>query len=374
MIPRLNLAALTVTLGLAATAAIAADRSSPSSLPRFAPMQAPELVMPAARPGGTDDSIRIAPKGAPAAAVDEIIDGLTAIKASRGGKKMEVPLPEGLRLMLRNPVKQGKVTPKPGGGKLVQIKDTKEFPYSAMGLLGSGCSGTVVAQRFVLTAAFCLFDVKTQKFYDNLDFFPAINGKDMPVGSVKWKDVYIPKGFAKEGALEYDFGLVVLDKPIGDEVGWMGFSHLEDFNLKQVNLTGYPWDGVPPQTSWQTVCTIDAAEANFLFYKCPGEGKVLAAMTGSPVWYKGQQDSDWYVVGVHNYAQDDKQNSWWALRINQANAETLLSWIDEANGGTGGGGKTEEDDTGDEDTSEQDDSGDEQDTSGDDPKCTCEDN
>lgn len=374
MIPRLSLATLTVTLGLAATAAIAADRSSPSSLPRFAPMQAPELVMPAAKPSGADDSIRIAPKGAPAAAVDTLIDDLTAIKASRGGKKMEVPLPEGLRLMLRNPVKQGKVTPKPGGGKLVQIKDTKEFPYSAMGLLGSGCSGTVVAQRFVLTAAFCLYDVKNQKFYDNLDFIPAINGKDMPVGSVKWKDVYIPKGFAKEGALEYDFGLVVLDKPIGDEVGWMGFSHLEEFGLKQANLTGYPWDGVPPQTSWQTVCTIDAAEANFLFYKCPGEGKVLAAMTGSPIWYKGPQDTDWYVVGVHNYAQDDKQNSWWALRLNQANTETLLTWIDEANGGTGGGGKTEEDDTGDEDTSEQDDTGDEETTGEDGKNCTCDDN
>lgn len=369
MLQRLSLAALTVSLGLAATAAVAADRSSPSSLPRIVPMQALEFVMPAARPGGgtDDDSLRRAPMGAPATSIDQVIDGLTAIKASRGGKKMEVPLPEGLRLMLRNPVKQGKVTPKPGGGKLVQIKDTKEFPYSAMGLLGSGCSGTIVAQRFVLTAAFCLYDVKNQKFYDNLDFFPAINGKDQPFGSVAWKDVYIPKGYAKEGALEYDFGLVVLDKPIGDQVGWMGFSHLEDFNLKQANLTGYPWDGVTPQTTWQTVCGIDAAEANFLFYKCPGDGKVLAAMTGSPIWYKGQQDTDWYVVGIHNYAQDDKLNSWWALRLNQANAETLLSWIDEANAGGGGGGTTEDD------TSE-DDTGGTDDTGNDDTNCTCEEN
>jgi V8-like Glu-specific endopeptidase len=241
-----------------------------------------------------------------------------------------------------------------------------------MGLLGSGCSGTVVAQRFVLTAAFCLYDVKNQKFYDNLDFFPAINGKEMPVGSVKWKDVYIPKGFAKDGALEYDFGLVVLDQPIGDQVGWMGFTHLEDFGLKQATLTGYPWDGVPPQTSWQSTCDINAAEANFLFYKCPGEGKVLAAMTGSPIWYKGQQDTDWYIVGVHNYAQDDKLNSWWALRLNQANTETLLAWIDEANKGTGGGGgKTEEEDTGD----DKDTGDDEEDTGGEEDKdCSCDDN
>lgn len=343
MTRKLSFTALAIALGLMATTAVASDRSSPSALPRFAPLQAPEIKMPAAKPGGAAGAMMMAPKMSAPATVDQVIDGLTAIKASRGGKVMEVPLPNGIRMMLKNPVKQGKVTPKPGGGgKMVQVKNTGEFPYSTMGLLGSGCTGTIVAQRFVITAALCLYDVKAKKFYDNLDFFPAINGKDMPLGSAKWKDAYIPKGYAENGALEFDFGLVVLDSPIGDQAGWMGFGHLEDFGLKQVTLTGYPWDGVAAQTNWQSTCNMQAAEDNFLFYTCPGEGKVLAAMTGSPIWYKGATDADWMVLGIHNFAQDDKKNSWWALRLNQANTETVLAWIDEANkgGGTQTGGGT----------------------------------
>jgi V8-like Glu-specific endopeptidase len=328
--------ALTLALGLAASTAYAADRTVPAALPKLLPKSAPEatgLQLNAPLPAG----VAMAPKMSKPVGADALIDGLTAIKASRGGKVMEVPLPDGLRMMLKMPVKQGKITPKPGGGgQLTQVKSTTDFPYATMGLLGSGCSGTLVAGRFVITAAMCLYDVKNQKFYDNLDFHPGINGNEQPFGVAKWQDAYVPKGYTAKGDLQYEFGLVVLEPKAGDQTGWMGFGHLEKFDLKQVTLTGYPWDGVPQQTEWQTSCNMDAAESNFLFYRCPGQSKALASMTGSPLWFKGKADDAWQIVGIHNYAQDDKKTSWWALRLNQANTETLLSWIDDANKAGGG--------------------------------------
>ena len=327
---KLSLSTFTLALSFAAATALAADRSVPAGLPMLLPNSAATMNAPQMAPSVPKGVMMMAPKAAKPASIDAMIDGLSALKATRGGKQMEVPLPDSLRMMLKMPRQQGKITPKPSESKLTQINKTTDFPYTTMGLLGSGCTGTIVAKRFVITAAICIYDAKAKKFYDNLDFYPAINGNTQPYGAVKWKDAYIPKGYAENGDIQYDFGLVVLDSDIGDQTGWFGFGHVEKFDFKQLTLTGYPYDGVPGQTLWQTTCNIDSAEASFVFYRCPGQGKALAAMTGSPVWFKGAADDAWQIVAIHNFAQDDKKNSWWALRLSQATTETLLAWIDEA--------------------------------------------
>lgn len=351
MLSKLATVLFTATVALASTAAVAADRTVPAGLPKILPKSMAAPVTPqlnAPRPQGS----MMAPKMAKPGSVDDVINALTAVKASKGGKVMEVPLPEGLRLMLKNPVKQGTITPKPTGGdksKFSQVTNTEEFPYATMGLLGSGCTGTLVAEHFVLTAAMCIYDQKNKKFYDDLDFYPGINGDKQPFGKLAWKDAYVPKGFTEKGDTQFDFGLVVLEPKSADEIGWMGMGHVEKFDFKQLTLTGYPWEGVDAQTMWQTNCTIDSPEKDYVFYRCPGKGKQLGAMTGSPLWFKGKADDAWQIVAIHNYAQDDKMNSWWALRLNETTMETMLSWIDDANkggntdnggdngGGTGGG-------------------------------------
>lgn len=344
------------TVALASTAALAADRTVPAGLPKILPKSMAAPVTPqlnAPRPQGT----MMAPKMAKPGSVDDVINALTAVKASKGGKVLEVPLPEGLRLMLKNPVKQGAVTPKPTGGdksKFSQVNNTEEFPYATMGLLGSGCTGTLVAEHFVLTAAMCIYDQKNKKFYDDLDFYPGINGDKQPFGKLAWKDAYVPKGFTEKGDTQFDFGLVVLEPKSADEIGWMGMGHVEKFDFKQLTLTGYPWEGVDAQTMWQTNCTIDSPEKDYVFYRCPGKGKQLGAMTGSPLWFKGKADDAWQIVGIHVTSQDDKKNSWWAQRLNAAHTETILSW---ANGADQGTDETPPEDEGTDQVTEEDDGG-----------------
>jgi len=328
---------IALLLGLGTLPAMAADTTLPAGLPMKAPATPEANLGTNPSAGVTANGAMVSRKAAKPLAAEQLVKGLSGLKATRGGKVMEIPLAPRLQMMLRTPVQQGKIKPGPSGGgdKFTQVTKTTDYPYTTMGMLGNGCSGAIVAKRFVLTAAFCLYDLKNKKFYDNLDFYPAISGDNQPFGGVKWKDAYIPSGYAETGETQFDFGLVVLDGDIGDQTGWFGFGDVEKFDFKQLTVTGYPWEGVASQTMWQTKCDIDAAEDNFVFYHCPGKADALAAMTGSPVWFKGKADDAWQIVAIHNYAQDDKKNAWWALRLNRANTETLLAWIDQANKGGG---------------------------------------
>ena len=294
------------------------------------------------------------PKAMPEGA-EALINCLAGIKHGRHGNDTSIEVPAQLQMMLKA---RGKIDPpKPAKGKLVQITNTKVSPYASMGMIMSGCSGALVMKRYVLTAPWCVYDMKAQKFYDKLDFLPALNGNDAPVGTIKWKNVWIPKGFQEKGDLAYAFALIELESDIGDQVGWFGFGPSQGSEaVKQLTLAGYPFTGVPQNTLWEVKCTIDANEQNAYFYRCPGDGKTLASMLGSPFIAKGAKEGDAaQLLGIHITAQDDKQNSWWAMKLTDAHTQTILSW---ANGGEVPPVEPEVTDTG---------------TTGTTPACTCDD-
>ena len=323
-----TLCAIVVTAALSSSA-LAAGRTQPSAMPAKPPAAADseiQLSLPA-MPGAPS----AAPVPPPALSPQMMIDGLSAIKGSADGTQTEIATPPRVKRMLMRR-QQGMIggTPAANKGELKRIGDTTQFPYTTIGVVASGCTGTVVMQRFVLTAAWCVFDVKNKGFWKDLDFLPAMNGKKTPFGRIKWKNAWVAKGFAEKGDLNFAYGLIELDQPIGDQTGWFGFGDEPKFNFKKIAVTGYPFAGVPELTMWETGCRIDTAEEASVFYRCPGNGKSLAAMLGAPMWYKGKTDDSWKIVGIHISSQNDQQNSFWASRLTAAATETLLAWANSA--------------------------------------------
>ncbi len=304
---------------------LAAGRSPPASMPVAKPAaEQPDAAMGAMTAPAVP---MLLPQAPPAMSPQMMLEGLSALKGSRDGTTKDVATPRRVKRMLMGKGR-GKIGDNKDGlnkGKLKQIGNTGEFPYTTIGLVASGCSGTVVMKRFVLTSAWCVFDLKAKKFFENLNFFPAANGKKTPFGEVQWKNAWVTKGFAEKGDLNFAYGLIELDQDIGDKTGWFGFGDLPRGN-KQFTLTGYPLAEVPPATMWETKCPVDKAEENSIFYRCPGNGKSLAAMLGSPLWFKGKADDAWQIVGIHVTSQDDSMKAWWASRLNPAATETLLAW------------------------------------------------
>ena len=224
------------------------------------------------------------------------------------------------------------MAPKAVKGKFVQIKNSRVSPYASIGTIMSGCSGALVMNNYVLTSPWCVYNVQTKKFYDNLDFIPALNGNEQPVGTFKWKNVWMPKGFQDTGDLALAFALIELEGKPGDQMGWFGFGPVEGSeNVKKLTVTGYPFVEVPKSTMWEATCVIDANEENAYFYRCPGQGTTVITLLGAPLFKKGPKEGEaGQLLGIHTSSQDDKQNSWWAMKLNAAHTETILSW---ANGG-----------------------------------------
>jgi V8-like Glu-specific endopeptidase len=362
-----TLCAILLTAALGSTA-LAAGRGQPSHLPANLPATqntGAELQLPAA-----PAAPMAAPVVRPSMSPQMMLEGLSAIKGSADGTETEIGVPPRVKRMLMGR-QQGMIGGGDQGdqGKLQPIKDTGKFPYTTIGVVASGCTGTLVMQRFVLTAAWCVYDLKAKSFYKNLDFLPAMSGKQTPFGRIPWKNAWVAKGFVETGDLNFAYGLIELAQPIGDQAGWFGFGDEPKFNFKKIAVTGYPFAGVPELTMWETKCGIDAAEENAVFYRCSGDGKALSAMLGSPMWYKGKTDTDWKIVGIHITSQNDQMNSFWASRLNAATTETLIAWAksaDQTDTGTGtddGGDNADDQDTGDDDVA---DNGD------DNTKCTCD--
>ena len=348
---------------------------------------------PASLPAAQDKEANLGTLAAPQAPMSQftspagamtpqmMVEGLSALKGSRDGTQTEIGTPRRVKRML-----MGKQSGMIGGdgnkkkGDLKRVGNTGEYPYTTMGVIASGCTGTVVMKRFVLTAAWCVYDLKAKKFYKNFNFFPAMNGKKTPFGEVAWKNVWVAKGFAEKGDLNFGYGLIELEQDIGDTVGWFGFGDMPKM-AKQFTMTGYPFAVVPAQTMWETRCAVDGADDNAIFYRCPGDGKAMAAMLGSPIWFKGKTDDSWQIVGIHVTAQNDKQDSWWAARLSKVHTETILSWADSANKKDTG---TEDQGTDEQVTEDQTDTGtddqvDDEDTgtgtekvTDTEPKCTCD--
>jgi V8-like Glu-specific endopeptidase len=260
-----------------------------------------------------------------------LIAGLAALRHDRDGTDVIVEVPQSLQMRFRA---QAAVRPiKPKKGKLIQITSSRESPYASIGTIATGCSGTLVMKRFVLTAPWCVYDTKAKKFYENLDFVPGLNGSDAPVGSIKWKGVFLPKGFLDSGDLAFAFALIELEEDVGDKVGWFGFGPIKgDGTPNALTLTGYPFaEGVPRNSVWEANCSVDASDADAFYYRCPGDGGTLATMLGSPFFLKGKAASDpAQLLGIHINAQNDKRDSWWALKLTDAHTQTILAW---ANGG-----------------------------------------
>jgi V8-like Glu-specific endopeptidase len=202
------------------------------------------------------------------------------------------------------------------GGEDRKPVDIKAYPYRAIGSVELGpkgsskptgtCTGSLVGSRIVLTNGHCVWDKSAKQWNRIHAFIPGLKKNTAPFGRYQVQRIYVSSDYQK-GREGVDFAFLILKKPAGKKLGWLGTKVFSKSLLKKKKwvLSGYPtnYTGNPFSNNLQVAhigCSVlqmaRKVKQGPLYHDCDSG----AGSSGSPLFSYWQRLP--YVVAV-NYAE-----------------------------------------------------------------------
>jgi V8-like Glu-specific endopeptidase len=139
-----------------------------------------------------------------------------------------------------------------GADNRVRITNTTSWPHCVHGhciitypdrnvYIGSG---TMVNRHHVITAGHVVFSKANGGWATSIQFNAAQNDGSLPYVSAYATYLYSFKGWTDSQLRDYDTGMLILNRDLGNQTGWMGLITTSDGNLSNhpVTVEGYPGD------------------------------------------------------------------------------------------------------------------------------------
>ncbi|KIO63670.1 hypothetical protein B4064_2873 [Caldibacillus thermoamylovorans] len=123
-----------------------------------------------------------------------------------------------------------------------EVVNSEIMPYSSISFLfslDSMCTGTIIDDDKVLTAAHSVYNPGTKQYYRNSTIYPGVNKDEFPFGSANSIEYIVPVQYIHSGNPKFDYAIIKLNKPIGHNIERLNFINIKYTLGNPIKVIGY---------------------------------------------------------------------------------------------------------------------------------------